>query len=106
MKSYSDVRPPAFQDLGDGSKFYNFNIKEVRTKNEKGETVTSFECDTIHFRNNPDYEYLVSEVIKTKYSIGGEIAILRQKDVKGWEFKEYTDFCESVKAMVKKDLAS
>jgi len=100
MKSNSNTKPLALQDLGDGSWHYNFNVKELKGVN--GETY--FEYDTVHFWNKPDYEYLVSEVIKTRYSINGEIALLRQKDVKGWEFKEYNDFCENAKAMVKKDL--
>jgi hypothetical protein len=106
MKSNSNEKPEIFQNLGDGSRHYNFNIKEVSVKNENGESTTAFEYDTVHFWNSPEYEYLVSEVIKTRYSTNGEIALLRQKDVKGWEFKEYSDFCENAKTMVKKDMDS
>ena len=37
MKSNSDVRPPKFVNLGDGSWHYNYNIKEVQVEAETAE---------------------------------------------------------------------
>lgn len=47
------------------------------------------------------YETDVINKIRKKYSINEELAILRQRDTKPDEFKEYFDFCESVKTKVK-----
>jgi len=45
----------------------------------------------------------IAAVINTKYSIDDQIAILRQKDEKPEDYKEFFDFCESVKAKIPKE---
>jgi uncharacterized coiled-coil DUF342 family protein len=47
------------------------------------------------------YEELVVEFIREKYSLNEELAILRQRDEKAEEFKEYHDFAESCKRRAK-----
>ena len=47
------------------------------------------------------YETDIINKIRKRYSIDEELAILRQKDTKPDEFKEYFDFCENVKTEVK-----
>ena len=56
-------------------------------------------------REIPDYKESVVSAIRQKYSVDDELAILRQRDTKPEEFKEYFDFVESVKTRLKnKDL--
>ena len=44
------------------------------------------------------YEQLIEKGIRAKYSINQELAILRQRDLKPDEFKEYNNFVESIKS--------
>ena len=43
------------------------------------------------------YDQLVSDLIRTKYTIDQELAINRQRDTKPEEFQAYFDFCEQCK---------
>lgn len=47
------------------------------------------------------YPKLVQDLINKRYSIYNELAILRQRDTKPNEFKEYNDYCEECKAQAK-----
>ena len=47
------------------------------------------------------YSALVSHMIRSKYSINDELAILRQRDSKPDEFAEYNTYCEQCKAKAK-----
>lgn len=47
------------------------------------------------------YSALVSRMIRRKYSINDELAILRQRDSKPTEFAEYNTYCEQCKAKAK-----
>ena len=51
----------------------------------------------------PTYEERVVELIRERYSIDDEIAILRQKDTKQDEYQAWYDFCEACKAQAKGD---
>lgn len=58
---------------------------------------------------NPDtYEayrsQLIEKMIEKRYSPRQEIAILRQKDSKPDEYKEYFEYVEHCKSMVNKEL--
>ena len=50
------------------------------------------------------YANLVSKLIRERYSVDDEIAILRQKETKPEEWKEYNAFCEECKARAKKEI--
>jgi hypothetical protein len=52
----------------------------------------------------PSYEERVVELIREKYSIDDEIAILRQKDTKQEEYQAWYDYCESCKAQAKENV--
>ena len=47
------------------------------------------------------YEAEIIKLIRKKYSINQELAILRQRDTKKAEFDEYNDYVESCKEKVK-----
>ena len=44
-----------------------------------------------------NYDQLVSDLIRARYTIDQEIAINRQRDTKPEEFQKYFDFCEQCK---------
>lgn len=52
------------------------------------------------------YDELVSRLIREKYSIDDELAILRQRDVKPEEFAQYNDYAEECKIKAKAILES
>lgn len=63
------------------------------------------EEETQYLANQQDtrtYEQKVVDLIREKYSIDDELAILRQRDTKVNEFNEYNEFVESCKLKAKK----
>lgn len=52
-------------------------------------------------RIDKTYEELVITLIRQKYSINEELAILRQRDTKPQEFAEYNQFVENIKTQLK-----
>ena len=53
---------------------------------------------------NDEYENKVVALIRKKYSVNQELAILRQRDTKPLEFAEYNDYVEQCKEQVKNEL--
>lgn len=49
----------------------------------------------------PTYEEKVEQLIREKYTVSNELAILRQRDTKPDEFTEYFAFCEECKQKAK-----
>lgn len=49
----------------------------------------------------PTYKEKIVCAIRQKYSVDDELAILRQRDSKPEEFKEYFDFVEEIKQNLK-----
>ena len=54
--------------------------------------------------NVPTYEERVEQLIREKYSINQELAILRQRETKPGEFEEYFAYCEECKAKAKNEI--
>ena len=52
----------------------------------------------------PTYEERVVQLIREKYSMDDELAILRQRDSKPEEFAEYNTYCEECKRKAKEEL--
>ena len=50
------------------------------------------------------YPNLVSRLIRERYSIDDEMAILRQRDTKPDEYEAYNAFCEECKAKARKEI--
>ena len=50
------------------------------------------------------YPNLVSRLIRERYSIDDEMAILRQRDTKPEEYETYNAFCEECKARAKAEI--
>lgn len=49
-----------------------------------------------------DYDSLVDEEIRKRYTVSQEFAILRQRDEKPTEYAAYYAYCEECKALVKR----
>ena len=50
------------------------------------------------------YGASVSELIRERYSLDSELAILRQRDEKPDEYQAYFAFCEECKAKARKEI--
>lgn len=71
----------------------------------KNDTVDDFEeVDEIPPYTQADYEEKVNELIRARYSVSQELAILRQRDSKPDEFEQYNDYAERCKAEARQTL--
>lgn len=71
----------------------------------KGETTDDFdEYDEVQpVINITDYNDRVNDLIRERYSLSEELAILRQRDTKPEEFATYNAFAEECKAKVREE---
>lgn len=53
------------------------------------------------FEQQMSYSTTVSSLIRKRYSVNDELAILRQRDSKPDEFAEYNTYCEQCKTKAK-----
>ena len=63
--------------------------------------------DKLVLKNIPKeklYPNMVSKLIRERYSIDDEMAILRQRDEKPDEYQTYFAFCEECKAKARKEI--
>ena len=78
---YSDCKASDFnEDL-------TFNVEKYNARKQK--------------QDNDEYENKVVALIRKKYNINQELAILRQRDAKPLEYKEYYEYVEQCKKQVK-----
>ena len=56
------------------------------------------------FEQSQNYEKLVEQLIRERYTLGQELAILRQRDTKPEEFAEYNAYAEKCKTQAKEQL--
>ena len=76
-----------------------FNPSEEQIKAAGWEEYTPEETASDEYV--PTYEEKVVELIRERYSVDDEIAILRQKDSKQDEYQEWYDYCEECKRKAK-----
>lgn len=62
---------------------------------------TDSELNDTKIKNYPNR---VSKLIRQKYSINDELAILRQREEKSLEYQEYFTYCEECKSKAKNEL--
>lgn len=71
-----------------------------------GDTVGKFEeVDEIPEETGTDYNEDVNSMIRQRYSLSEELAILRQRDSKPDEFEAYNEYAEYCKVEVKRRMA-
>lgn len=66
-----------------------------------GDTVEKFEEVYAIPEQSIDYNEEVNSMIRQRYSLSEELAILRQRDVKPEEFAAYNEYAEKCKSKVK-----
>jgi hypothetical protein len=79
------------------SKIYENGIYRELTAEE----IAQMKAEEKRFAKTQDYGELVENLIRRKYSLSAELAILRQRDSKPAEFAEYNAYAEQCKAEAK-----
>lgn len=62
-------------------------------------------ADSLPAYSEAQYEERVTELIRERYSVSAELAVLRQRDSKPGEFADYNTFAEECKARAREELA-
>lgn len=88
----TDIVYADFDDI-DGKFIFNTTKYDARIVAEKEKT------------KRIEYKLQIDNLIREKYSINDEIAILRQRDTKTIEYEEYFDFVEKIKQNVKSNIS-
>ena len=78
---YSDCQASDFNDD------LTFSIEKYNARKQK--------------QDNDEYENKIVALIRQKYNVNQELAILRQRDTKPLEYQEYYDYVEQCKKQVK-----
>ena len=78
---YSDCQTSDFNDD------LTFNVEKYNARKQK--------------QDNYEYENKIVALIRQKYNVNQELAILRQREVKPQEFAEYNEYVEQCKEQVK-----
>lgn len=102
--------PPRSEELNSGKIRILLNYVEItRTDYEHDESgnivgdpieITEYEVTYVDV-DNVDYESIVEGLIRQKYSISNEFAILRQASTKIEDFEEYNTYAENCKTLAK-----
>lgn len=111
-----------FSDVEITAEPYNYQIVSISDEIDIGEiTYTDFDIsDSKYIFNesryntritaekeyvkNLEYKTKIDKLIRQRYSVSDEIAILRQRDSKPEEYAEYNAYCEECKAQAKREI--
>lgn len=89
-------------------KYVHIKNTDVYFKRAVAVRLSVEQCEEVdevpNIRNEEDYGNQVNDLIRRRYSLSEELAILRQKDEKPDEYREYFAFCEECKAKAKVEL--
>ena len=86
-------------------KYVHIKNTDVYFKRAVAVSLSVEQCEEVdeipNIRNEEDYGNQVNDLIRRRYSLSEELAILRQKDEKPDEYRTYFAFCEECKANAK-----
>lgn len=89
-------------------KYVHIKNTDVYFKRAVAVRLSVEQCEEVdevpNIRNEEDYGNQVNDLIRRRYSLSEELAILRQKDEKPDEYRAYFAFCEECKANAKLEL--
>lgn len=76
----------------------NYEPIKIISKKKKSDTICRYE---VEFKMRYTKEN-IERLIRKKYSVSDELALLRQKDIKPSEYEEYFNYVEEIKTKLKK----
>lgn len=117
MKSNSVFnRPSIFENRGDGTYFYNYNIIEgIKKETEDSVEIPSFDYDQILINGEPTYSKIVSGIVRNNYPSSKEIALINNynrylldNSLSKYhdEYSAYLVYVTNVKQFVKQDCSN
>lgn len=80
-------------------------ISQATVSKANADKWVEIDVDELPKYTTEEYEQKVEELIRTRYSVSAELAILRQRDSKAEEFAEYDAFAEECKREAKEVLS-
>lgn len=93
-KSFSTTRPEKVAQYDHSHVILSYNIVAVEATEDRE---AGFEFDTL-IVTKAEKNIIISALIRERYTVDDELAILRQRDSKPDEFAEYNNFAETCKA--------
>lgn len=117
-RAYYDIKPSAFEAVGNGDFLYHWDIKEETIDNNNmDEDVTErkqYSCYEVTIHGKPEYGKCVEAVIRYNYTAEDELSLINKynayqqgivndDDIVN-EYMNYLSFISSVKEMIKRDL--
>ena len=97
MTSYSDTIPAPFQRGTQTSTLVCYNVRPHQSRHGE-EVVNDYEFESVYVEGlTPDKGGIVNAIVRERYTVADELAILRQRDSKPAEFEAYNDFVEAAK---------
>ena len=98
MKTFSDTKPEIIENIGNGNYFFNYNIEEYIEDN-----FIKYKYDQIELLDYPNYDNIVSEIIKNKFSYDFREAAIRKGIVNqnDTDFIIFNSFAEETKQLIK-----
>lgn len=102
LNCLADKAPSEREEIGNGQIDINLNIRDVTITDQDGKTRSAVSFDSYRVASTSTSEdEIIDALIRTKYGVSEEFAILRQRDTKTDEFASYNAFCESCKTLGK-----
>lgn len=114
-----DVQPQTIQKLGNGTYYYNYDIKEVEAEvmDQEGDTKLELQYNFIQvlLSGQPNYKDCVKAIIRSFLTVDEEFDLINSynsytenptEDSEALlEYKEYLSKLKEIKAKVKEDFA-
>lgn len=113
----TNVYPQTIQKLGNGTYYYNYDIKEVEVTNQEGDAKLEPQYNFIQvlLRGQPNYKDCVKAVVRSFLTIDEEFDLINsynsytenpsEDSTALSEYKEYLSKLKEIKAKVKEDFA-
>lgn len=113
----TNVYPQTIQKLGNGTYYYNYDIKEVEVTNQEGDAKLEPQYNFIQvlLRGQPNYKDCVKAIVRSFLTIDEEFDLINsynsytenpsEDSTALSEYKEYLSKLKEIKAKVKKDFA-
>ena len=101
-KSFSTSRPEKVAKYDHSHVILSYNVVAVEATKSRD---AGFEFDTL-IAKDASKGSIVEAIIRTRFSLNDELALLRQRNTKKAEFNEYNEFAEAAKATADAILAN
>ena len=98
MKTFSDTKPEIIENIGNGNYFFNYDIEEYIE-----DDITKYKYHQIELQSYPNYDNIVSEIIRNRFSYDFREAAIRKGIINqnDSDFILFNSFAEETKQYIK-----